>query len=180
MREWGAMHPALRAVLVGAAVCAVILGAGLLAGSPADDAIANAVFYALIFSGVIFLTARRSRATSAELDRAGQSLMYLRYPNSLPGSLSGIWEMGFATAGPGRIDFQPALNDELVPSGRNKALTALRVMSLPRKASHKDTHQGLPVAFLIITLESDSGIIEVAANLHTLQKIQKDIGPARP
>ena len=157
----------------------IILGAGLLAGGPADDALANAVFYALIFGGGLFFTAKRIRATADRLRRDGQTLVYLRYPNALPGSLSGIWEMGVVTTGPGRIDFQPAVYDELIPSGRSRALTALQVLSPPRKATHQETKQGLPAGFQIITFESDRGVIEIAANVDTLRKIQEDVGSGR-
>lgn len=180
MKEWGAMHPALRAALVGAVVWAVILGAGVASGSPLDDALANAVFYALLAGGGLFFAAKQVRATAGTLDRDGQALVYLRYPNSLPGSLSGIWEMGVATPGPCRIDFQPAVYDELIPSGRSKVLAALRVLSPPRKATHKDSKQGLPFDFQIITLESDRGVIEIAASIDILQRIQEAIGSRYP
>lgn len=105
--------------------------------------------------------------------------MFLRYPNSLPGSLSGIWQMGVATPAPGRIDFQPAVYDELIPSGRSRALTGLNVSPAPaRKADRHDNKQAVPLAYQIISMESDGGVIEIAASPDTLQKIQEAVQPA--
>ena len=175
MRHWAAMHPALRAVLVGAAVCAVILGAGLIGGSPLEDAIANAVFYGMAFGGVLFFVSQSFRATADGIDREGRMLVYLRHPNALPGSLHANWEMGVAALGPGRIDFQPAVDDELIPSGHAKAFGALRVLSPPRNARRSDTRQGLPHRVQIIVLDSGGGVIEIAASPESLRTIQESI-----
>jgi hypothetical protein len=105
--------------------------------------------------------------------------MLLRYPNRLPGSLSGVWQMGIATPAPGRIDFQPAVYDELIPSGRSRALTGLRATGIPpRSASRDDNKQAVPSGFQVITLDSDGGAIEIAATPATLQKIQDAVEPA--
>ena len=40
---------------------------------------------------------RRTGRTQARLTENGQVHAYVRYPDSLPGSLSGIWNMGIAT-----------------------------------------------------------------------------------
>lgn len=176
MREWGAMHPALRALLVGVLTCGVVLAAGLIGGSSLDDAIANAVFYALVFGGGVFFATKRFQQPAGTLDENGQVMMFLRYPNAAPGSLGGIWQKGIASAASGRIDFQPAVNDELIPSGRSKTLTGLTVLALPRKPGHHDIQQGVPFGFQIITMESDKGIIDIAASPGTLQKIQEGLG----
>lgn len=177
MREWAAKHPALLAIVVGAAVCSITLGAGLILGESLEDAIANAVFYGLIFGGGLFFISQGFPKTSAGLDENGQSLMYLRYTEAPPGSLRGMWEMGLASPAPGRIEFQPAIDDELIPSGRSRVLTGLGVMSPGRKAMHHDNKQGLPLGFQIVTVDSDGGVIEIAASPRTLQKIRQVVGP---
>jgi hypothetical protein len=169
------MHPALRAVLVGAVACAVILGAGLIGGSPPEDAIANAVFYGLAFGGVLFFISQSFRASTGKPRKDGRMPVYLRYPNALPGSLHAHWEMGVAALGPGRIDFQPAVYDESVRSGRSRALTALSILSPPRTARHLDTRQGVPHGFQIIALESSGGVVEIAASPATIRTIQDAI-----
>ena len=105
--------------------------------------------------------------------------MFLRYPNALPGSLSGVWQMGVATPAPGRIDCQPAVYEDLVPSGRSRALTGLgATQSPPRKTGRHDNKQAVPYNFTVITFESDGGPIEIAASPDTLQKIQDAVEAA--
>ncbi|KRE82672.1 MULTISPECIES: hypothetical protein [unclassified Arthrobacter] len=143
-----------------------------------DDALFSGLFYALIFVVGAYFTQKRFRRTAARLDEHGQSLMFLRYPNSLPGSLSGGWQMGIPTPAPGRVDFQPAVDDELIPCGRSRALTGPRIAELPpRIASRNDNKQAVPFGFQIITLDSDGGVIEIAASPATLQKIQDTVEP---
>jgi len=169
------MHPALRAVLVGGAVCAVILVAGVIAGNPLEDAVANAVFYGLAFGGVLFFRSQSFRASAGRPHKDGRMPVYLRYPNALPGSLHAHWEIGVAALGPGRIDFQPAMYDESIQSGHSKALSALSILSPPRPAHHIDTRQGVPHEFQIIALQSRAGVIEIAASPESVQAIQDSI-----
>lgn len=51
------------------------------------------------FTGAWHFDGRRQRKTAAKLEDRGGLLVYIRYPDSLPGSLSGIWNMGVATFG---------------------------------------------------------------------------------
>ncbi len=175
MRKWGEMHPALRAVLVGVVAFAAILAAGLIVGGDLDDAVANAAFYALMIGGgVFFLT--RFPTDIAKLNEPGTLVIFLRLPDSSPGSLSSTWQVGIASPGPGRIDFQPTVHNELIPSGRSKALTGLRATgSPPRKASRHDGKQEVPLDFHIISLNSDRGVIEIAASPATLQNLQRAV-----
>ncbi|UKA68381.1 hypothetical protein LFT44_08350 [Arthrobacter sp. FW306-05-C] len=181
MREWGAKHPELAftlAVLAGGVVAVTV---DLLLGQELDTTIANMAFFMLFVGGGLYFTQKRLRKTKARLDEQGQSLLFLRYPNSLPGSLSGVWQMGIATPAPGRIDFQPAVYDELIPSGRSRTLTGLRSTGLPpRLATHNDNKQAVPGGYQIITLESDGGVIDIAASPATLQKMQDAVEPASP
>jgi len=90
MRKWGEMHPALRAVLVGAAACAVILAASLIAGQSLDDAAANAIFYAMMIGGVVFFMTKRFQTAAERLDEHGDLVVFLRFPQSSPGSLNSV------------------------------------------------------------------------------------------
>ncbi|MCB5275976.1 hypothetical protein BJG92_03531 [Arthrobacter sp. SO5] len=100
-------------------------------------------------------------------------LVYIRYPDSRPGSLSGIWNMGVATFnGTAVMKFQPAVYDTLEPSGRPTIFTALAAAStepgkIDRKGHRYITHQG----FQFIRLTTDKGDIEVAARPESLRKI---------
>jgi len=173
MRKWGEMHPAFRAVLVGVVAFAAILAAGLILGGNLEDAVANAAFYALLIGGGVFFLARFPTDT-ARLDEPGRFVIFLRFPDSSPGSLSSAWQVGIASPGPGRIDFQPTVHDELIPSGRSKALTKVRTTeSPPRKANRHDGKQEVPLDFHVISLSTDRGVIEIAASPATLQDLQR-------
>lgn len=102
-----------------------VTGGALIFGEKFISVLFSGLFYALILAGGTYFAQKRFRRTAARLEEHGQSLMFLRYPNVLPGSLSGVWQMGVATPSPSRIDFQPAIYDQLIPSGRSRALTGL-------------------------------------------------------
>lgn len=180
LREWGAKHPGPLAVLAGVAGGVLILAIDLLFARGLDQAIFDAVFYALFVGGSCYFTLKRLRKTSARLAEHGQAVMFLRYPNSLPGSLSGVWDMGVATPAPGRIEFQPAVYDTLVPRGRSKSLTGLRVLAPPRRRERNDSKQGIPSWFQVMALQSDGEVIEIAASPETLQKIQETLDSTHP
>lgn len=181
MRKWGGMHPALRAVFVGVVACAVILAVGLFAGASPDDAISNAVFYALLIGGGLFFMTSQFPAAGPTLNGRRKRVIFLRFRDSPPGSLGSIWQMGIASAGPSRIDFQPTTERSLIPSGRSRAFTGLGTTGVPaRKASRHDHQQDVPLDFWIIIMDSDSGVIEIAAQRDTLQQIQHAVGSASP
>jgi len=176
MRKWGEMHLALRAVLVGAVACAVILAASLIAGQSLDDAAANAIFYAMMIGGVVFFMTKRFQTAAERLDEHGDLVVFLRFPQSSPGSLNSVWRMGIAVPGAERIEFQPIVDDTLTPSGRGRTLTGVGVVDVPvRKANRHDNQQDVPLDFRIITLGSDGGVIEIAGGPATLQKIEHAI-----
>jgi len=181
MRKWAAEHPVLSSALFAILVGVVVLIVDILLGRKLDTAIANTVFWMLFFWGSSYFAQKRTRKTKARLDEHGQSLMFLRYPDSRPGSLSGVWQMGVATPAPGRIDFQPVVYEDLVPTGRSRALTGLHsVPSPPRKADRHDNKQAVPYGFQIINMDSDGGPIEIAASPDVIRKIQDDVAPASP
>lgn len=179
MRKWAAKHPVLSSALFAILGGVVVLFVDMLLGRTLDTAIVNAVFWMLFFWGSSYFAQKRTRKTKARLDEHGQSLMFLRYPDSRPGSLSGVWQMGVATSSQGRIDFQPAVYEDLVPSGRSRALTGLHsTRSQPRKADRRDNKQAVPLGFRVVTFDSDGGPIEIAASPDTLQKIQEAVESA--
>jgi hypothetical protein len=170
----------MRAAVVGVLAFAVYLsGILLIFRDSLDSALFSALFYSFLIAGGTYFAEKRFRRTKARLDEHGQSLMYLRYPNARRGSLSGVWEMGIATPAQGRIGFQPAVYDELIPSGRSRTLTGLRATDSPRrKANRHDNKHGVPFGFQILTLNSDGGIIEIAAAPGTLQQLQEALDSA--
>lgn len=181
MRKWWReLSPSWRVSAI--SVVVFILNAGgllLIFHASIGGALFKAFLYTLFLAGGTYFTQKRFRKTVARLEEHGQSLMFLRYPNSRPGALSGVWQMGIANPSPGRIDFQPAVYDELIPSGRSRALTGLHAADMPpRIAGRNDTRHGVPVGFRIIIMESDGGTLELTAHSDTLQKIQNAVGRA--
>jgi hypothetical protein len=120
-----------------------------------------------------YVDIRRERKTAARLDSQGGTLVYVRYPDSRPGSLSGIWNMGVATfdeaAG---MKFRPAVYDTLEPSGRPTTFCALAAASTePRKIGRKERRYVTHSGFQAFRLTTEKGDIEVAARPDSLRKI---------
>ncbi|MBD1541483.1 hypothetical protein G9E11_04290 [Arthrobacter sp. IA7] len=97
MRKWGSEHP----VLVIAVALALCWGTGfaisLVIGGRLDDALFNATMGSITTALIWYFTVKRLKQTSDRLTKQGQHLVYLRYPEARPESLSGIWNMGGAT-----------------------------------------------------------------------------------
>jgi hypothetical protein len=173
MRKWMAVHRKV-VVLLGAAVVWVA-GIALFVswGHPLGRVLANAAMWAVYMAVLWYFQARRERKAAARLDSQGALLVYIREPDSRPGSLSGIWNMGVATfEGTAVMKFQPAVYDTLEPSGRPTTFSALAAVSTePRKIDRKEqkyiTHQG----FQAIRLTTDKEDIEVAGRPDSLRRI---------
>lgn len=140
MGKWMAAHRRMVALVV--LVAAWGAGSALFIswGHHPEDVLFNAGMWAVFLAGSWYFDALRQRNTASTLESRGGMLVYVRYPDSLPGSLSGIWNMGVATsAGTGGLAFQPAVYDTLEPSGRPTVFGALAVMSdEPRTLDRKE------------------------------------------
>lgn len=86
MRKRPAKHPGLVSVLAPLAGGIVAVAVAVLLGQRLDTAVINSVFLMLFLGGCAYFGQKRLRKTKARLDEQGQSLMFLRYPNSLQGS----------------------------------------------------------------------------------------------
>jgi hypothetical protein len=172
VKKWVAAHR--KAVALVVLACAYAAGVVLFVswGQDLEETIFNAVIWFVFTVVTWYLDARRQRKTAAKLADQGGLLVYIRYPDSRPGSLSGIWNMGVATFETAAMRFQPAVYDTLEHSGRPTTFAALApVSSEPRKIDRTDhkyvTHQG----FQVIRLATDKGDIEVATAPDSLRKI---------
>lgn len=90
MGEWMAAHR--RTVVLVVLVAAWGAGSALFIswGRRPEDVLFNAAMWAVFLAGSWYFDARRQRKMEAKLETLGGMLVYVRYPNSLPGSLSGI------------------------------------------------------------------------------------------
>jgi hypothetical protein len=109
-------------------------------GAPLEDTLISAAIW-FVFTAVAWhFDARRQRKTAAKLADQDGSLVYVRYPDARPGSLSGIWNMGVAPfSEAGAMKFQPAVYDTLVPSGRPTTFKVLAPASTdPREINRHE------------------------------------------
>ena len=179
MRKWAAEHSVLLAAIVLGLTGAAIFGVELALGDRVDDAAFSAVFWVIMLGLSWFFTAKRLRNTADRLAERGQVLAYIRYPNSRPGSLSGIWNMGVATLAPGRLEFQPAVYDTLEPSGRPTSLLVLGAAPEVRRITRQERKYVSHPGFQVMTLATERGDVELAAGIGTIQRIRDLVVPAR-
>jgi hypothetical protein len=177
MRKWIAAH---RRVVLSVVIPAVwVAGIALLVswGRPLDQAVSSGVMWAVYAAVLWFFQGRRERKTADRLDSEGAMLVYVRYPDSRPGSLSGIWDMGVASFDGKGMKFQPAVYENLEPSGRPITFRALTPRNTePRKIERKEQKYLTRQGFQAIRLTTDKGDIEVAGRPDSLRKILGAIG----
>jgi hypothetical protein len=173
MKKWIAAHRKIVALVVLSGVWAAAVAVYVSWGNPLEDTIFTAVKWAIYAAVIWYVQARIARKTTSKLAGQGGTLVYVRYPEARPGSLSGIWNMGVATfSETGGMTFQPAVYATLEPSGRPTTFASLAAVSAePRKIERKEhkymTHPG----FQALRLATDKGEIEVAAAPESLRKI---------
>jgi hypothetical protein len=173
VRKWIAVHRKIVALGILAVAYAAGMALFVTWGRPLDETLISAAIWFVFTVVAWYFDARRQRKTAARLADQGGLLIYIRYPDSLPGSLSGIWNMGVATfRGAAPMTFQPAVYDTLEPSGRATTFTALAPVSTePRKIGWKERWHFSRPGFQVIRLATDKGDIEVAAAPDSLRKI---------
>ncbi|GLB68755.1 hypothetical protein AHIS1636_31970 [Arthrobacter mangrovi] len=179
MKQWVRLHPrwaTALALLVEWLILAVVF---LLFGRPLLDASIESGMWTAA-SGIVWaFESRRSRRTAARLDEHGQVLAYVRYPDSRPGSLSGIWNMGIATPQVGWIDFQPAVYDTLEPSGRPMKIQVLEVRPERRAISGRERKYVSGLGNQAMTVVTETGRVEIAGDPDSLDKLA-DAAKRRP
>lgn len=172
MRTWVTVHRKTVVVLVLVAVWSAAVALLVSWGQRPDQVLLSSAMWAVFVAGSWYADARRQRRTTSKLDAQGRMLVYIRYPDSLPGSLSGLWNMGVATFDEAALTFQPAVYDTLEPSGRPTTLRVLGVRSSePRKIERKETKYLTHVGFKAIRLSTDKGDVEIAGRPESLSKI---------
>ncbi|MET1088007.1 MAG: hypothetical protein ABWY04_12945 [Arthrobacter sp.] len=172
MKKWIAAHRKMVALVVLVVFYAAGVALFVSWGHEMADTLFTAVSWFVITVVLWFLDARRQRKTSSRLESAGGMLAYIRYPDSLPGSLSGIWNMGVATFDGRVMKFQPAVYDTLEPSGRPTTFRAMAtVPTEPREIDRKERNYVTQREFQAIRLTTDKGDIEVVAGPKSLRRI---------
>jgi hypothetical protein len=183
VKTWVRRHPYL-ALALGYVLFFVLATAVWLVVGSHDlvDALFSAFVNTLVYWLLAVFHIRNVRKTKQRLDEHGQFRAFIRYPDSLPGSLSGIWNQGIATPGPGSIRFQPAVCDNLQPSGRPTDFRVQEVLPERRKVSGKERKYVPAYGFQAVTLTTDGGKMEFAASPESLDRLAVVVrsGPAQP
>ncbi|MGO4856537.1 hypothetical protein [Arthrobacter sp. 2MCAF14] len=172
MKEWARQHPYL-AMAIGYVLFFVFATAVWMAvgrHSLADSAI-TAFVWTLGYWLLAVFGIRRSRKTRARLEETGQIMVYIRYPDSRPGSLSSIWNQGIATPSAGSIHFQPAVYDTLEPSGRATTIKVQDLLPERQKLSGKDRKYIRVNGIQAMTVLTDEGKLEIAAHPESLDRL---------
>lgn len=181
-RAW--YHPYLGA-LIGLVVIAAVSTAAWLAlsgrepGSVILGGLSNVVVYWLIT--VVYL--RATRKERKELAGKGQLRAFIRYPDSLPGSLSGIWNPGVVTPTEGTLRFQPAVYESLESVGRATNFTVADVSERWTITGKDRKYLPASAGYEAVTLATDKGRVELAASpesLDLLAVIRPPIGQDDP
>lgn len=178
MRKWIREHPTRAAVLVFLAVWLLIMGVNVAVHRRLDDALFNSTFYALFMAGGMYLQQKRMRKTGAKLAADGKLLLWIRYPDARPGSLSSIWNMVVTTAGPGETVFQPAVYDTAEPSGRPVKLRVLELAAQRRETTGQDRKYITDRSVLAVMAVTDKGRLEIAGTPENLDQLSAAIASA--
>lgn len=177
MRQWVYRNPRITVALALLVEWVVVATGTLAFGRPLLDAFIEATFWTVLSGIALVFELRRTRRVKARLEEKGQIRAFLRYPDALPGSLSGIWNMGIATPGAETIHFQPAVYDTLEPSGRPTQIKVLKVLPGRRPISGKERKYIGGIGNLqVLSLLSDQGKVEIAASPDSLASLLA--GPA--
>ncbi|UPO76862.1 hypothetical protein [Arthrobacter sp. Helios] len=169
MKNWVRLHPYL-ALASGYVIFFVFTAAVRFSINSRDlvDALVGAFIYTSVYWVFALSQVRTAWKTKKRLAEHGQFKAYIRYPDSRPGSLSGIWNQGIATPAAGSVRFQPAVYDTLEPSGRATDFVVLDVFPDRWKVSGKERKYLPASGYQAMTLLTDKGKVQLAASPESL------------
>ena len=176
MKAWVRKHPYL--TLSAGYVLLFVFGTGIWFASSRDltHALTTSFTYTLIYALFTVFQVRRRRKSKVRLEDNGQIKIYLRYPDSRPGSLPNIWNQGIATPNPQSIKFQPAVYDTLEPAGRESTVKIQELLPGRRKLNGKDRKYIPGYGLQAMTLITEEGKVEIAATPESLDKLSEILG----
>lgn len=171
MNAWVRKHPYL--TLAAGYVLLFVFGTGVWFVSRRDltYALTTSFTWTSIYGLFAVFQVRRRRKAKVHLEDNGQFRIYLRYPDSRPGSLPNIWNQGIATPTPRSLQFQPAVYDTLEPAGRATSIRIEELLPEHRKLDSTDRKYVPGYGLEAMTLMTDDGKVEIAANPDELDKL---------
>lgn len=182
MKNWVRQHP-YRALACGYVIFLLFAASVQFVVVSRDpvDAVASAFITSSIYGLFALVQLSSVRKTQKRLAERGQFRAFVRYPDSRPGSLSGIWNQGIATPGTRSLRFQPAVYDSLEPSGQPTDFVVHGMLPDRRKVRGKERKYLPSPGFHATTLLTDRGRVQLAASPASLDGIAEALGagPAR-
>ena len=133
------------------------------------------IFVLAVWTFVLYRLASSEREARLMRDvERGLIECAVRYPNSIPGSLSDRWERGLAEVRNGKIAFQP-LGSEMSSAGQTREfsqLSSYRSLGAPSKKPAE-----LARSWKIAACETNNGALEVAAGESGLSLLADQSAP---
>lgn len=140
------------------------------------------IAFAALFAAIFFSRVRkqRSKRLQCDIDEQGIIECLIRYPKARAGSLGTLWEGGWAELQPRSITFWPTnVMEELgakVPGG---APSAFVVESAPEPGELQPAQRRhIRRDHYVVSMQTSSGIVELAADQMSLQALQRLIDVA--
>lgn len=122
--------------------------------------------------------AARQQRLEADLEH-GVVECAIRFPGSRPGSLSDVWEVGVGQAVDGTLHFQGLLGDyDATPTGRRKTFPSAALAQEIPDAPSTQRLQGPQRRWRSIHLETDGGLLQVAASEQSCSFLEECFPPA--
>ncbi|WP_455836778.1 hypothetical protein [Pseudarthrobacter siccitolerans] len=177
MKKWVIRHSCLAMAFGYVLMFVITTGVWLLFSARGlVDAMVSAFFNTPVYCLLAIFQTGNLRKTKQRLDEQGQFRAYIRYPDALPGSLSGIWKQGIATPSNGGLRFQAAVYDSLEPSGRPTEFRVHEILPGRLKIIGKE-RKYLPVyGYEAVTLLTGSGKVQLAASPESLDRLMEVAG----
>jgi hypothetical protein len=175
MTTWIRHHRYLFLVIGALVEGLMVFSFRLLLGDEAENAGPNAVFGSVMLLVVGFLVLHSQNMVREKAKEQGLVRCYFRRPDAIPGSLSNLWNTGYARLSGGQIQLQTGLESGLDPSVK---VTTLPVLGAAGER-HKPDRRGLqtrmiqPYGLQALVLETPEGALEVAAYPEILDQVDE-------
>lgn len=178
MREWVWKHRMAAFPLAVVLMTFVSLLAHRASGNTWSYGIFSTLFYFVWWGGLYYLYARQTRKRKNVLATRG-IFVYLRYPDSRPGSLQDMWAGGTAICHPHQIVFQEVMSGSDVPLGRPITLDILGPAGPPQSVSGGKSRR-IPPGLRVLVLALPHGTVEIAAEPAALEELEQQVLRADP
>lgn len=152
----------------------------LLSGEPAEDAAISTIIFVGILSLMFFFLLRRRLKTLRRLAEHGQIECYIRRSDAPKGNRYRKWNIGLVTPSQGILTFQPVLGRTSIARGEPFDIRVLETAGARYPATKWDKFNRLEPNAIVLPLQTDEGLIEVAGQTATLDRIEAFLPGTEP